>query len=228
MSHAIQVEQLTKRYRDGKNTVTALNNINFTLEQGDDLAIVGPSGSGKTTLLQLMGGLSRPSAGSVKIHGRDVWEGNDNTISDFRNQSMGFIFQMIHLQDYLTAIENVMIPMLIAGKAKQEAHDRASELLAEVGLKHRLEHYPNTMSGGEMQRVAVARALANNPKIIFADEPTGKLDKKNAENIVTLLSDIAKKENMSVIMITHDEAIAKKFTNVLWLEHGEMKKIVKP
>ncbi|MBN1619064.1 ABC transporter ATP-binding protein [Candidatus Dojkabacteria bacterium] len=223
----IKVESLTKTYTDGRSKVVALDNISLELEQGDDLAIVGPSGSGKTTLLQLMGGINRPTSGTVTIHNRDVWAGNDNTISKFRNETMGFVFQMIYLQEYLTAIENVMIPMLIAGKSQAEARKHALELLAKVDLQDRSEHLPKEMSGGEMQRVGVARALSNNPKIIFADEPTGKLDKKNSKNIIKILTDIAKQENMSVIMITHDESIAKDFNNILWLEHGKMKNFAK-
>lgn len=224
MSKTITVTELSKTYKDGKSQVTALHPVSFELQQGEDLAIVGPSGSGKTTLLQLMGGLSKPSTGSVNIYGQDVATGSNNDISQFRNKTMGFVFQLIYLQDYLTAVENVMLPMLIDKKPKPKAKKRAMELLDSVGLADRASHKPSAMSGGEMQRVAVARALANNPKVIFADEPTGKLDKKNSENIIELLTDIAKKEKMSVIMITHDESIAKKFNNVLWLEHGEVKK----
>jgi ABC-type lipoprotein export system ATPase subunit len=224
MAKFIEVKQLTKKYRDGKSEVVALDSVNFDLEQGDDLAIVGPSGSGKTTLIELMSGLNKPSSGEVTIGGQSVWAGNDNTVSGFRNQTMGFIFQLIHLQDYLSALENVMLPMLIAGKGTKMARERAEKLLTDVGLQERLHHNPSAMSGGEMQRVAVARALANSPKIIFADEPTGKLDKQNAENIINILTKIAKQEQMSVVMITHDQAIASKFNNILWLEHGKVQK----
>ena len=224
MKNILEVNNLTKRYKDGDIEVTALDNVSFKLQEGYDLAILGPSGSGKTTLLQLAGGLDTMTDGDVIINGKSIKKMNDGEISDFRNRTMGFIFQMINLRSFLTAKENVMVPMLILGTPKHEAEKRADELLEKVKMSHRANHLPSQLSGGEQQRVAVARALANDPKIIFADEPTGKLDKNNSEMIIEILESISKEKGMSVVMITHDENIAKRFSRIIRLENGVVKK----
>ncbi len=220
----IEVNSVSKIYKNEKETVAALKDIDFNLGYGDDLAIVGPSGSGKTTLLQIMGGLSDPSHGEVLIDGMKVNTGNDNSISEFRNQKMGFVFQNIYLQDYFTALENVMLPMLIAGKSKKIAKDRAEELLTMVGLKDRMHYKPSKLSGGEEQRVAIARALSNSPKILFAYEPTAKLDASNSKLVVNLLKEI-NKTGVSIIVITHDEQVASYFSKKLYLDHGSVTSI---
>lgn len=226
MKNILEVRNLTKKYKDGDIEVTALDRVSFTLQESNDIAILGPSGSGKTTLLQLAGGLDSLSEGEVIIDGQNLKKMNDQQISDFRNRKMGFIFQMINLQSFLTAKENILLPMLILGTSKEEAGKRADELLEKVDMTHRGNHLPGQLSGGEQQRIAVARALANNPKIIFADEPTGKLDKRNSEKIIEILENISKEKGMSVIMITHDENIAKKFSRIIKLENGVIKEDV--
>lgn len=223
MKNILEVHKLTKRYKDGDIEVTALDNVSFKLQQGYDCAILGPSGSGKTTLLQLAGGLDSMSDGDVIVNGQNIKEMSDQEISDFRNKTMGFIFQMINLQSFLTAKENIMVPMLILGTDIEEANQKADQLLEKMDLSKRANHLPSQLSGGEQQRIAVARALANDPKIIFADEPTGKLDKKNSEMIIEILESLSKEKGMSVVMITHDENIAKRFSRVIKLENGAVK-----
>ena len=222
MKNILEVKNLTKKYGEGNSVVTALDKVSLKVEYGHDIAILGPSGSGKTTLLQLSGGLDKPTSGSVIVDGRDLEKMNDKEISEFRNREMGFIFQMIHLQDFFTAKENVMIPLLVAGKDRLEAEKKAKDLLKQMGLSHREEHLPRELSGGEQQRVAVARALANDPKLIFADEPTGKLDKENSEMIVDLLESLSEDRGLSVVMITHDPKVAKRFSRTIELEHGQI------
>ena len=219
--NVIEVKNLTKKYRDASSEVIALDNISFSLKEGESVAIVGPSGSGKTTLLEIMAGLNNPSEGTVIIDNVNVHKGSDTEISKFRNKTLGFVFQMINLQDYFSAKENVALPLLAAGVDMKKTETRSEELLKMVGLKDRQNFYPKQLSGGEMQRVAVARALANNPKIIMADEPTGKLDKDNAEKVMEILMQIAKK-GTSVIMITHDEKLANKFDRKIRIEHGRI------
>jgi putative ABC transport system ATP-binding protein len=223
MSNILEVKKLTKKYKDGDIEVTALDNVSFSLPEGFDLAILGPSGSGKTTLLQLAGGLDTMTSGDVIISGQSIKNMSDTEISDFRNKTMGFIFQMINLHDFFTAKENVMLPMLVAGVNRSEAEEKALKLLEKVGLSPRANHLPKQLSGGEQQRVAVARALANDPKIIFADEPTGKLDKANSKLVIDILENLSHENGMSVIMITHDENIAKRFSRVIKLENGSVK-----
>ncbi len=222
MKKIIQINKVTKSYKDGNSKVHALKDVSFDINEGEDIAIVGPSGSGKTTLLQIIGGLDNPTSGKVLVDGKNLTDFNDNEISEFRNATIGFVFQMMHLQDYLSALENVMIPMLIARKNFTESRKRAYELLDMVGLKDRTKHSPGKLSGGEMQRVAIARALANDPKILMADEPTGKLDKENADKIMSLLNDLAKTKNLSLIVITHDLDIAKQFKRSIKLSHGKL------
>jgi len=223
MKNILEISKLTKKYKDGSINVTALESISFKVPEGNDIAILGPSGSGKTTLLQLAGGLDRPTSGDVIVNGRNMNELSDTEISEFRNKTMGFVFQMINLHEFLTAKENVLVPMLLGGMNKRAAVERSQYLLDKFKLLDRANHLPKQLSGGEQQRVAVARALANNPKLIFADEPTGKLDRKNSEMIIEILDRLSKEEKMSVIMITHDEKVAKRFSRVIVLENGRVK-----
>lgn len=222
--YAISVRNLTKVYKDGSEKIYALDNVSFNVREGEDVFILGPSGSGKTTLLELMAGLNTPTKGEVFIGGRNVHKGSDEEISSFRNKTLGFVFQMMHLLDYFNAVENVMIPLIAAGADRGESVAKAEKLLEEVGLGDKKNKYPNQLSGGEMQRIAIARALANDPKIIMADEPTGSLDKKNADNVIDILCDISKKRNVNLIIITHDSSIAKKFNRVIKLDHGKVSK----
>lgn len=217
----IDVKNLSKTYTQGENKITALEDISFRLNKGQSLAILGPSGSGKTTLLELLAGLTSVTTGTVTIDGQNVHAGTDTDISRFRNQTIGFVFQLMHLQDYLNAKENVELPALARGVAGQ---NQAVELLKMVGLEDRINQYPNQLSGGEMQRVAIARALINNPKIILADEPTAKLDKANSDKVLTILDEI-QKTGVSVIMITHDPEVASRFKNQIELTNGKIKSI---
>jgi ABC-type lipoprotein export system ATPase subunit len=217
--NVIEVKHVSKVYRSPKGSVTALRDVDFALGYGDDLAIIGPSGSGKTTLLQIMGGLTDPSTGEVLIDGVRVNKGSDNVISVFRNKKVGFIFQNIYLQEYFTARENVMMPLLIAGVPRKKARAKAEEVLRSVGLADRMDHKPGGLSGGEEQRVAIARALANSPQIVMADEPTAKLDAQNTENVLQILQKI-NKAGFCLIVITHDEKVAAQFKKRVYLEHG--------
>ena len=220
-TNLIEVKNLTKVYTQASNKITAVDDVSFTLQRGQSLAILGPSGSGKTTLLELLAGLTTPTSGTVIIDGQNVHVGSDKDISNFRNQKIGFVFQLMHLQDYLNAQENVELPALASGKA---GANQAVELLKMVGLGDRINQYPNQLSGGEMQRVAIARALINNPKIILADEPTAKLDKDNSDKVLAILDDI-QKTGVSIIMITHDPEVANRFTNQIQLANGKVKSI---
>jgi ABC-type lipoprotein export system ATPase subunit len=222
MKNILEVKNVTKKYKDKSAQLVALDNVSFELPHGEDLAIIGPSGSGKTTLLQIMGGLAEPTAGEIKIEGKKINEGGDNAISEFRNKTIGFVFQNIYLQDYFTALENVMVPMLINNVPRKKAMKKAETLLELVGLKDRMHHLPSKLSGGEEQRVGIARALANDPKIIMADEPTAKLDKNNRDLVLEIFDKISKK-GISIIVITHDDNYSKIFPNILRLELGKIK-----
>ncbi|MFS8130359.1 MAG: ABC transporter ATP-binding protein [Candidatus Dojkabacteria bacterium] len=219
--NVIEIESVTKKYKNGDHNTSALKSVSYKLAQGESMAIVGPSGSGKSTLLNLVGGLDKTSEGTVKIDGSDLNKLNDNDLSKFRNKVIGFVFQFFNLQDYLTAQENVMIPMLIAGEKQSHAKSYSEDLLKQVGLGERKNFYPKQLSGGEMQRVAVARSLANKPKILLADEPTANLDKESAEKVLEIFDDIAK-TGVSVVVITHDQSISARFKNVLKLKNGEV------
>lgn len=221
MANIIEANKVTKKYQDGDTEVLALDDVSLALAQGESMVIIGTSGSGKSTLLQLLGGLDYPTSGELLIDGQNLQKMNDNELSQFRNKTIGFVFQFFHLQEYLTAKENIALPLIVGGASETEANKRASELLKQVGLEHRAKHTPRKMSGGEMQRVAIARALSNGPKVIMADEPTGNLDKANAENILEVFDGIAK-TGVSVLMITHDEAMAHRYKNVLHLDKGKL------
>ncbi|HQB29071.1 MAG TPA: ABC transporter ATP-binding protein [Paludibacter sp.] len=185
-----------------------LKGVNLKVEQGEIVAVVGPSGAGKTTLLQILGTIDNPDQGLVLIEGQDVSHLNEKQQSTFRNLHLGFIFQFHQLLPEFTALENVMIPALIAGKDSKSAAQKAKELLKHLQLSDRLEHKPSELSGGEKQRVAVARALVNNPKIILADEPSGSLDTKNKKELHQLLFDLRAQFGLTIIIVTHDEALA--------------------
>lgn len=221
MSKVIQIEKVTKTFPSGDGKVHAIKDITFSLDEAESMAIVGPSGSGKSTLLNIIGGLEKPNAGKVHINGQSMSELTDNQLSKFRNMSIGFIFQFFNLQDYSNALENVALPLILSGAREKIAKKRATELLTKMGLEHRIKHYPRQLSGGEMQRVAIARSLANNPKILLADEPTANLDKESAENVLNLFDDIAK-SGVSVVVITHDPEVSKKFKNILRLKNGQI------
>lgn len=217
----LELKNVTKEYKNGNRLLAAVKDANYSLQEGDDLAIIGPSGSGKSTLLNLIGGLDKPTKGEIIIDGQDLSKLNDKQLSTFRNKTIGFIFQFFNLQDYLKAYENVMIPMLFSGVPWKEAKTRSEELLKKVGLEHRSEYYPRQLSGGEMQRVAVARSLANNPKILLADEPTANLDKESAKGVIQLFKEI-NTQGVSLIVITHDTNVSKQFSHIVQIEDGKL------
>jgi lipoprotein-releasing system ATP-binding protein len=177
------------------------------VEEGERVAIVGPSGAGKSTLLQIVGGLDKPNSGAVLFNGENVFDKKGKELDKYRNEFVGFVFQFHYLLEDFTAVENVMMPALIAGRNRAEAESDARELLGKVGLSERAEHFPVEMSGGEQQRTAIARALMNKPKMILADEPTGSLDRKNSDEILSMF-DMMKEDGISVLIVTHDEGIA--------------------
>lgn len=221
MSALIQVKNITKKY--GSQTV--LDNISFELERSKSLAIIGPSGSGKSTLLHIISGLDKPSSGNVFFNAKDIYKLSDDKLSRFRNETLGFVFQNMYLQEYLTVIENVMMPMSLAGGTGKDNRIRAEELLTQVGLKDKMKSLPKQLSGGEEQRVAIARALANNPSILMADEPTAKLDKENRDAILGIFDDISQ-NGTSIIVITHDEYYKSLFKNSVNLNFGKFENFI--
>ncbi len=223
MSKILELEGVSKSYIKGKIVTEAVKNVTYTLNKEESLSIIGPSGSGKTTLLNLIGGLDKPTSGKVIIDGHDITKLNDKKLSQFRNKTIGFVFQFFNLQDYLTATENVMTPLLFGGVKRSTAEAKALELLKKVGLEKRAKYYPHQLSGGEMQRVAIARSLSNNPKILLADEPTANLDRKSADSVLDLFEQIDKEHGVSIIVITHDPLVSKRFKNILHMEDGEAK-----
>ncbi len=204
----IEVKGVSKIYTMGKEQVTALDNVNLTIKDGEFVAIVGPSGSGKSTLMHLVGGLDTPTSGSIVVNGKDISKLKDKDMSKYRNQTIGFVFQSFNLENTQTALENVMMPLIFAGTGNRERKLKANRALEIVGLQDKIKHKPNEMSGGQRQRVSIARALVNEPSIIFADEPTGNLDSKNGELIMNLLSDLNEK-GYTIIMVTHNMEEAK-------------------
>ena len=218
MSAILEVDQLRKSYRSGEGELTVLKEVSFALNEGDSLAIVGPSGSGKTTLLGLCAGLDVPSSGDVRVTGRSLRELTEDGRAALRNEVVGFVFQNFQLLPTLTALENVMVPMELRGK--KGARDRALQLLAEVGLQDRSTHYPAQLSGGEQQRVALARAFINEPRLLFADEPTGNLDAENSNHIVELLFGLNKAAGTALALVTHNPELAELTRRVIRLKGG--------
>jgi putative ABC transport system ATP-binding protein len=217
----LEIRHVSKSYKSGNGFTEALKDVSFSLDEGESLSVIGPSGSGKSTLLNLIGGLDKPTKGSVIIDGKEIDKLKDSELSHFRNQTIGFVFQFFNLQDYLQAQENVMIPMILSGMDISKAREKASELLAKVGLASREKYFPRQLSGGEMQRVAVARSLANDPKILLADEPTANLDRESANKVMELFEEIAK-NGVSVIVITHDPYVSKRFKNIVQISDGKV------
>jgi len=223
--HAIEVERLTKIYGKGDTAVTAIADASFQVGPGELVAILGPSGSGKTTLLTSIGLINEPTHGKVVIDGSIVADegwmpGLDLKL--FRREKLGFIFQAHNLIPFLTALENVMIALEINRLTRNEAKDRATELLSSLNLGHRLNKYPKTLSGGEAQRVAIARALANKPKVILADEPTAALDTGNGKNVMALLKTLAVENHSAILVVTHDHRMVEGFDRILHVSDGRI------
>jgi putative ABC transport system ATP-binding protein len=211
---------LTKEYRSGDNTLAVLRDVSFSIPQGSFVAIVGPSGSGKTTLLGLLAGLDTPTRGQVLLDDADLTALSEDKRAKLRGQKVGFVFQSFQLIPTLTALENVQVPLELRGESG--AADRAGELLRRVGLGDRLHHFPMQLSGGEQQRVAIARAFSNAPRILFADEPTGNLDSDTGGRIVELLEALNRESNATVVLVTHDHALASRAQRVIRLSDGRV------
>jgi lipoprotein-releasing system ATP-binding protein len=220
----IRLEDISKVYSLEGEQIKALRDVNFHLDAGDITVILGPSGSGKSTLLSLLGGLSSPSKGEVFCKDRSLYKMSTADLAEFRNKVFGFVFQFHHLMPELTALENVVLPSWIGRRNLEASRQRADKLLTHVGLGKRMNHKPSELSGGEQQRVAVCRALMNEPEIIMADEPTGNLDSKTAEGIHDVLWELCQKEGRTLIVVTHFEPLAKRADHVLTLSAGTVTK----
>ena len=218
----LEMTDVTKAYRIGGQTVRALDSISLTLTGGEFVSVVGPSGAGKSTLLHLLGALDTPDSGSIRFQRKEIGDLNDDQQSEFRRHSVGFVFQFFNLLPTMTAWENVAVPKLLDGARMARVKSRAMELLSLVGLGDRAEHRPSELSGGQMQRVAVARALMMDPPLILADEPTGNLDTKTGAAIMALLTDVAHQENRSVVMVTHNLDAASSTDRVITLQDGRL------
>ncbi|MCY7972997.1 ABC transporter ATP-binding protein [Bacillus spizizenii] len=217
----LTLNNISKSYKLGKEEVPILKHINLTVQAGEFLAIMGPSGSGKSTLMNIIGCLDRPSSGTYTLDQIDILKGKDGALAEIRNESIGFVFQTFHLLPRLTALQNVELPMIYNKVKKKERRQRAYEALEKVGLKDRVSYKPPKLSGGQKQRVAIARALVNQPRFILADEPTGALDTKSSEQILSLFSELHR-EGKTIIMITHDPDVAKKADRTVFIKDGEL------
>lgn len=216
----LRAENLTKKYGKGESEVIAVDNVSFSVEKGEFLAIVGSSGSGKSTLLHLLGGVDRPTSGKVYVDGKDIYSLNDDNLAIFRRRQVGIIYQFYNLIPILNVEENITLPCDLDGNKVDE--NRLNELLKSLGLENRRKHLPNELSGGQQQRVSIGRAMINNPAIILADEPTGNLDSKSSEEIVELLKMTNKKYKQTIIMITHNLEIANEADRVITIEDGRI------
>lgn len=222
MEPLIKIENAWKIYRLGKVDLTVLRNISLQIEKGEMVVILGPSGSGKSTLLNIISCLDVPTKGSVFLEGQDVSSFTEDGLAEIRNKKIGFVFQQFNLFSHLNAVENVALPMIFQGIPERQRTERAEKILSSFGLEDRFTHRPLELSGGEQQRVAVSRALANNPEIIVADEPTGNVDSKTGEMIMQILRDLNKKEGKTIIIVTHDGGIASYGDKVVNIKDGEI------
>jgi putative ABC transport system ATP-binding protein len=226
MTSTLQVSHVTKRYGSGATEVAAVRDVSLSVAPGEIVLIMGPSGSGKTTLLSMLGALLRPSTGEIRLNGDVISAMKENRLPEIRLRGFGFIFQDFNLLSALPVLENVAIVAELAGVRRSEARRKAATLLTELGLKERLNFLPEKLSGGEKQRVAIARALVNDPALVLADEPTANLDSKIGHEIMRLLRRIAKEQDRSVVIVSHDQRIKDIADRVLWLEDGEFKETV--
>jgi putative ABC transport system ATP-binding protein len=216
----IELQNVTKTVRSGTEDLTILSDVSLQIPDGQFVALTGASGSGKSTLLGLLAGLDSPTSGTIAVDGSDITRMSEDGLADLRSTTIGFVFQSFHLIPSLTAFENVLIPMEIRGLSG--AKERAAQLLADVDLTNRGHHYPTELSGGEQQRVAIARAFANEPKILLADEPTGNLDSKNGTHIFELMTDLHKRRNVTLVLVTHDAELARKAQRQIVLRDGRV------
>ncbi|MET0753051.1 MAG: ABC transporter ATP-binding protein [Pyrinomonadaceae bacterium] len=216
----IELKNVTKTVRSGAEDLTILDDVSLSIPDGEFVAVTGASGSGKSTLLGLIAGLDAPSSGTILIDGADITEMSEDALAQIRSEKIGFIFQSFHLIPSLTAFENVLIPMEILGL--KDARARAEQLLVDVDLTNRGHHYPTELSGGEQQRIAIARAFANQPKMLLADEPTGNLDSRNGSHIFDLMTELHRLNNVTLILVTHDAALADKAQRQVILKDGKV------
>lgn len=218
----LQAENLIKIYGSGENEVHALDGVNFSVEKGEFVAIVGTSGSGKSTLLHILGGLDRPTSGSVKVDNRNIFSLKDEELTIFRRRKIGFVFQNYNLVPVLNVYENIVLPIQLDGKEPDE--DYIKSIIETLGIESKLDNLPNNLSGGQQQRVAIARALASKPAIILADEPTGNLDSKTSQDVLGLLKVTSQKYAQTIVMITHNEEIAQLADRIIRIEDGKIVK----
>ena len=219
----IQCQNVGKTYDDGSLKVEVLRNIDFQVASGEGIGIIGASGSGKSTLLHILGGLDKPTSGEVKIQGQGLNSLSQVAIGQLRNRHLGFVYQFHHLLPEFSALENVMMPLLVARKSRTEAQAAAAEILEKVGLGSRMTHRPGELSGGERQRAAIARALVTKPDCLLADEPTGNLDRKNATHALEMMLELKRELGTALIVVTHDEQLAKRFDRVLTMDDGSLR-----
>ena len=215
-------EAVCKNYYDGQLNVQVLDNLTLQVDKGQSIGIVGASGSGKSTLLHILGGLDKPTSGRVSLMGQDLSELSQKQLSGLRNQHLGFVYQFHHLLPEFSALENVMMPLLIGKRPKEQARERALLMLEKVGLKDRVQHRPGELSGGERQRAAIARALVTDPACLLADEPTGNLDRKNALNILDMMMELKQELGTALVVVTHDDEMAARFDRVLNMTDGAL------
>jgi lipoprotein-releasing system ATP-binding protein len=221
----LEARQVQKSFQQGPVTLDVLRGIDVAINAAERLAIVGASGSGKTTLLQILGGLDRPTNGHVLVDGRDIHSLSERERGELRNHALGFVYQFHHLLPEFSALENVAMPLLVRRMQTSEAKDRAREILTRVGLGQRLDHRPHQLSGGERQRAAVARALVTQPKLVLADEPTGNLDGKNAEQVFELMLELNRERHTSLVIVTHDLRIAARMERALEIDGGKLREV---
>lgn len=220
----ISLENITKTFSLGGETIHALNNVSLKINEGEFLAVMGPSGSGKSTLANIIGGLELADSGSVQIDGIEITKLSDKKISQYRSNTLGFIFQSFNLLPQLSAIENVSVPLTLQGVSKQERELAARKALKLVGLSNRENHLPTQLSGGQRQRVAIARALASSPKLLLADEPTGNLDSSKGKEIMEILKKLNKDQNLTIVLITHDQNVANYAKKIITVKDGKITK----
>lgn len=221
----IEIKNVRKVYRMGDEKVIALDNVNFSIEQGEFCCLLGTSGSGKSTLLNLMAGLEKPTKGEIKIKDKHVEKMSEKQLAIFRRNHVGFVFQSYNLLPTLTALENVSLPLIFKGTSKSVRDKKAGDMLKAVGLEKRLKHKPSQMSGGQQQRVSIARAFIGNPEIVFADEPTGNLDTKTTREVMDLITTMARKNNQTLIIVTHDVEISEYADKIIHVRDGNIEKI---
>ena len=218
----LKCTNIGKSYQDGSLNVQVLRNLNLEVKEGEGISIIGSSGSGKSTLLHILGGLDKPSEGKITLMNQDISDMSQRQLGELRNNYLGFVYQFHHLLPEFSALENVMMPLLIGKKNTAQAETQAADMLEKVGLKQRILHRPSELSGGERQRAAIARALVTRPKCLLADEPTGNLDRKNAQNILDMMMDLKTELNTSLIVVTHDDELAMRFERVMTMQDGHL------